>query len=523
MSKVAFVYPTNRHQLISQVKRGFGPDNALYGANHLSFFGYQAKMSDVSEKTERILDILLAPFHKLFHREIDIDFKLPRALLLRSSINQADVVVTNTDGIGLAVCFLKRLKLVRPPIIYAVGLFYIKGKLKYHLDHSKKSLFFYLYKWILSAADQIIYHSPIEKQKLEKLGLYNPATCTFVAMGSDDTFFKSSKNHKSNLILSVGKDRARDYQTLFEAAERFPNLKFAVVCRKQNIEGLKVPKNVDLYFDISYRKVRDLYRKASVVVIPLKEMQRSSGQMTLTDSMQMQKPIIISDVVGIAHYPLKNFVNVIKIPPGDSGQLTQAISSTLQNKRLRQRLEKNSKTFAQQFSTRNYAKKIAAVIKWVTDPLQLKPIKEGDLEFIRKIRNQNRQFFLNNRLIAKEDHKRWFLNYKDKRNDYIFLLTDKNIRLGMGSIYNIDHAKSKAEIGRFIIDKDFQGQGYGKILLSKIEQIAFDKLHLKKIVLEVLRNNQSAINLYKKSKFQIDKKNNKKKTLAMFKISKPAI
>ncbi len=198
MKKILFLYPTNRNRALELVRSGESPDNELYGLNHFNSLGWQASFADVSPVWQNFLDKAFFIFGRLFRQQIDITFQLGRALLMLPAMNKADVVLTNTDSIGLPVLLLKRLGLVRPPVIYAVGLFYIEGKLKESVDSGKITLFFRFYRWILSAADHIIYHSPIEKEKLVKLGLYNPSYCTFVAMGSDGNFFKLQQSTINN-------------------------------------------------------------------------------------------------------------------------------------------------------------------------------------------------------------------------------------------------------------------------------------------------------------------------------------
>lgn len=505
MKKILFVYPTNRQELLDEVKGRTSPDNALYGLNHMQEFGYRAFARDVSPTLERLLDIIFSPLHKLFFSQIDIDFKLPRALLMLPAFSVADLIVTNTDGIGLAVCFLKRLGLVKKPIIYAVGLFYIKGKMESSIRKNKETFFIKFYKWIISSADQILYHSEIEKEKLTKLALYNPAICTFIPMGSDPSFFKLAKFAKikklKNTLVSVGKDRSRDYRTLFEAVSQISNISTIVVCRKSNLLGLKIPKNVKVYFDLPYLEVTKFYNRATIIVIPNREMHRSSGQMTLTDCLQCAKPIVVSDIVGLAHYPLKNNFNVIKVPPQDSELLKVAIVRLLADNRLQTKLIKNTRALALLYSTKNYAHEIIKIINWVKGDVRLKPIAGDDLEFMRRLRNQNRGFFIDSHFIKRKDQVNWVRSYSQKHNDYMFILKKGAKKIGTGAIYNIDENKKNAQIGRFIVDQEFRGQGYGKILLQKIEELAFNKLNMESLNLEVLAHNSAAVKLYRESGF----------------------
>lgn len=508
--KIVFVYSTNRKSLAREVEKGTSPDNGLYGLNCLSKLGYQTSFIDVSPKRQRLLDVILWPFDKIFKSQIDIGFQFGRALLSLPDINRADVVITNTDSIGLPVCFLKRLGLIKTPIIYAVGLFHIQGKLKEAVDSGENTLFRHFYKWILGAADHIIYHSPIEREKLIKLGLYNPAICSFVAMGSDNRFFQNLLNSKfhppaggpnSKLVLSIGRDHARDYKTLFEATEKLKDYEFVVLCSRRNIEGLKIPGNVEIHLDVSYAEVKKWYKKAAAIVIPMKEMRRSSGQMTLTDSFQAGKAIITSDVIGISHYQLKNKRDVLLVSPESPKELAKAIELVLDDKLLKTKLEKSVIRLAGRFSTRNYARDISRAVDTICDPIKLKPITIGDLEFLRKLRNENRQYFLDSNYIADLDQKKWFKNYRKKDNDWMFVLMDGKKRMGTGAIYHINTKNRSAEIGRFAVDSKYQGKGYGKILLEKIERTAFGELRLKKLTLSVLADNGKAVSLYEKYNF----------------------
>jgi len=514
--KILFIFATSRQEILEAVRAGKSPDNELYGLNYFESLGWQASFADVSPVWQNFLDKVFFLLGRLFRKQIDITFQLGRALLMLPEINRADVILTNTDSIGLPVLFLKRLGLIRPPVIYAVGLFYIQGKLKETVDAGEKTLFLSFYTWILSVADHIIYHSPIEKEKLVKLGLYNPAYCTFAEMGSDANFFRNIKRSDlgvrqgrtltdTSLVLAVGRDHARDYKTLFEAVGKLPDINFVVICSRRNVEGLRIPGNVKILFDLPYREVARWYQRATVVVISMKEMYRSSGQMTLTDSFQAGKPIIASNVVGISHYGLKNGIDAILVAPDNVNLLQRAIKTVIGDGSLRRHLENQTEKLSGRFTTENYAGNVAEAVNWSTDRLRLRPIWFGDLEFVRRIRNDNRRKFLDDAYVSWPDQRRWFENYKKKTDDYMFVLVDNGRKVGAGAIYNIDLAKKSAEVGRFVIDNQFQGKGYGKKLMNKIERAAFIELGLTKICLEVIADNKSALKLYERAGFEREK------------------
>jgi len=73
-------------------------------------------------------------------------------------------------------------------------------------------------------------------------------------------------------------------------------------------------------------------------------------------------------------------------------------------------------------------------------------------------------------------------------------------------IINYKITNNIAEIG---LHKNPEKKGVGKILMQKLIDYGFNELNLKKLILYVFENNETAINLYKNFGFiEIDKKDN---------------
>ena len=267
---------------------------------------------------------------------------------------------------------------------------------------------------------------------------------------------------------------------------------------------MSIPKNVSFIYEVPYGKIRELYREATLVVIPIREMKRSSGQMTLTDTMQAGVALIISNVTGIAHYNMRDKQNAILVKPGDPEELKDAISNLVKDKLLRNTLSTNIKKAGTSYSTKNYAIKLTSAIGQTVQNPKLCAISKTDLKYLRNIRNKNNQFFLNSTQITNKQQRDWYESYLQKEKsgkEYMFILQDVSTNYGTGAIYNINQKNKTAEIGRFIVDEEFRGKGYGDILLKQIIELAFKKLALKKVYLEVLFDNKQAIGLYNRHKF----------------------
>ncbi|NBT93829.1 MAG: hypothetical protein EBT47_02180 [Chloroflexi bacterium] len=68
-------------------------------------------------------------------------------------------------------------------------------------------------------------------------------------------------------VLAAGRDAGRDYATLCLAATG-ASWPVTIVCSPRNMEGVSVPPNVTVRYDLPPRELRDLYAAARVVVIP---------------------------------------------------------------------------------------------------------------------------------------------------------------------------------------------------------------------------------------------------------------
>ncbi|WP_051533997.1 GNAT family N-acetyltransferase [Desulfitibacter alkalitolerans] len=140
--------------------------------------------------------------------------------------------------------------------------------------------------------------------------------------------------------------------------------------------------------------------------------------------------------------------------------------------------------------------------------LILRTINRDDLEFLRKWRNceDNRKWFINKGLISVKQQLEWYESYLKRTNDLVFIIEDvknNNCSIGTASLYNIDTANLSAEFGRLIIGNDsYKGKGYAKRATELLCDFAFKELKLFTVYLEVLSNNERAINLYKRIGFR---------------------
>lgn len=140
--------------------------------------------------------------------------------------------------------------------------------------------------------------------------------------------------------------------------------------------------------------------------------------------------------------------------------------------------------------------------------LTLRPISSQDIEMVRGWRNgeNTRKWFINEEEITEEQQKKWYESYLENDQEIIFIIEEKQLfhqPIGVVSLYNIDRNLLQAEFGRMFIGLEAaRGKGYGALATKMICGFGFHYYKLKKIYLNVLKNNYSAMNAYKKIGFK---------------------
>lgn len=112
---------------------------------------------------------------------------------------------------------------------------------------------------------------------------------------------------------------------------------------------------------------------------------------------------------------------------------------------------------------------------------KLIPITKKDIEWARKLRNTNRQYFINQRTITRKQQEEWFKSVKN-----FFIIWVGNKRVGTISI-------NDGEIGNVFIIEEYRGQG---IFKKATELLGGTRL-------EIRANNKHALRVYKKLGFKI--------------------
>lgn len=122
------------------------------------------------------------------------------------------------------------------------------------------------------------------------------------------------------------------------------------------------------------------------------------------------------------------------------------------------------------------------------------------LEWLRNLRNQNRQWFMDNRELSPIDQTLWFGRSCDSGDLNLVIKSMDGERVGFISVYDIS-IEGRAIIGRMMTDDKFKHQGYMERALIEVLTLCKDLLGIEELSLTVKKENIPARDLYVKFGF----------------------
>ncbi len=163
----------------------------------------------------------------------------------------------------------------------------------------------------------------------------------------DHRFFApSSDDDGDGYLLSVGQEQ-RDYPT-FVAAARELGIPTVIVPSSlwnpaDGIVRQTLPRNVRIERDLPFTSLRELYDRASLVVVPLRpDVLIAAGVNAVLEAMAMRKPLVVSAIPGLDGY-LEDGVTARLVPPADPDALAGAIRELLADRAQARRLAENAR------------------------------------------------------------------------------------------------------------------------------------------------------------------------------------
>ena len=237
--------------------------------------------------------------------------------------NQADVVLSTVDTVGIPLLALTALNLVHPPIVYvSIGLLP-------RLAGLETRRIVRAYAHVLRKAAAVVAYGMGEVEELR--AWLGDGRVVFVPFGVDTEHFRPSNGSPEVDVLSVGADPRREFELLVRVAGRNPELSFRIVTSREHERTLgPVPRNVGLETEIPFEAMRSRLESARIVALPVRENTYSGATTTLLQALACGKPVVASRTAAITEgYHLRDGENCRLVEPGDTAAFEGAIHELL--------------------------------------------------------------------------------------------------------------------------------------------------------------------------------------------------
>jgi len=307
-TRVAYVYPNSRREMIAQCRAGTAPDTHLLGLNHLAAYGIEAEVREPA--LDRRAGFL--PHRIRWHlREVPLPWEL----------RDVDVVFTPLANV---IPLAARVRGAPRVVVYNFGFNIILRR----AGGARRRLL----TASLRRTAAVICLGPSQRDELLELTDLEPGRVAVAYHGVDQGFFAPTDEPRQRLVIAIGRDLARDYRTFFHAVRPL-DARVVIVAMQRNVEGIDIPPNVELRERIPYSELRDLYRRAAVAVIALRRPEypygsEGSGVTALLEANASGTPLVATDRPIIRDYVRDGETGLI-VPAEDPDALRAAIERVL--------------------------------------------------------------------------------------------------------------------------------------------------------------------------------------------------
>ncbi len=328
---IGFVFNPGRLDRLDACRRGETPSEFFYGAIELAARGFDIRFFETDPATP-----VHWPCAALNFLGQNGPVKLDGSFLqstgnLMNQLNDCDVVVGTTGGHAFALAVWRSLGRLRAPIV-AIQAGLLNHKINFLRRHSTAFSLRRMQSMLFGESELDLMYKTFP-------GIRGHMHVN--QFGVDTSFWTPGPAPESGYILAVGNDGRRDYPTLIEAAKHLPYQ--VLLLTAQTIPSPLSP-NVEhirgTYAEgVSDSQLRDLYRGASCVIVPLKPTYQPSGQSVTLQAMACGRPVVLTETQGIwSRETVRDGETLLLATPGDAGQLVQAIRCVMENKEFAKNL-----------------------------------------------------------------------------------------------------------------------------------------------------------------------------------------
>lgn len=326
-------------------KAGLVPDRLPYGLDHLSAYGCDLLARSTASGPLRLLDRV--------SRRLTGSFEFVQAARGRAR-RDCDVALCWDERTGVPASLRSRLP--GEPTA-AMGIIWITEP---DLSIGRHGRFLALQAlrragavWAMSTAqlEVLVGEWGVDSKRVHLLH-----------MGIDVEFWHTDRKAEPELVVGAGNDRHRDHLLLIEAMRRLRSRRPSLRVELVSHHPIAVPPELGRrHRFLTHPEMREIYGRASVVVLALKPNLHVSGLSVLLEAMACSRPVVVTDSPGLREYVRDGETGVV-VPLGDADALAAGVEELLADPERARTLGAAGRIAVEHFSTKMQAKRIAEIL-----------------------------------------------------------------------------------------------------------------------------------------------------------------
>lgn len=334
--KIAFVFAGGREARWDAALAGAVPTDFFYGAVEIARSGHDVICLDAPSPSR---SWIASGYDALFGSRTPARMRGEHLVAIGRILRQlkdVDVVVAASTAHANALAAWKRRGFIRGRLI---GIHC--GQVNHVLSPARRQA-----TARAMACQDVVLFADAEREETRRQFEVPEERLHANAFGVDTRFWTPAPA-KPEYVLSVGNDGRRDYATLVSAVREL-NVPVKIVTSRQlpqplpgHIEHLRGSWHAPAVTD---EELRDLYRRALVVVVPLEDSIQPSGQSVALQAMACGRPVILSRTRGLwTGEDFETERDLLLVEPGRPEDLRNGIQRLLDDLDLRERMARSAR------------------------------------------------------------------------------------------------------------------------------------------------------------------------------------
>jgi glycosyltransferase involved in cell wall biosynthesis len=239
----------------------------------------------------------------------------------------------------------------------------------------------WIWGWFLRKADRVVSLVDANRSELTRVFGVKPGRTSFLPMSVDADFSgRAVVGSEEAFVLAVGTNDGKDFETLLEAMPL--GVPLIIVTDSYNARKVRAHSCfgglVEVREAVPARDLRELYRRAALVVVPLADTPHGSGHTVLLETMAMGKVVVVSLARCMKDY-IGDGEAVVAVPVGDVDALREALEETLQHpERFLEMRERAAARVRSTFDIRRFGQGLDRIIGELTEERACRFLENGE-------------------------------------------------------------------------------------------------------------------------------------------------